>query len=251
VDGKHPSFTRGAFVIPGSRSSSPPIGLSLLLPGFADTPYLSTRIEPDLHHILLLPRRWPLYSQLNVAFRQAEANRLPTYFVITPDTCLWMQPDGSVLPARAEARDVAVTLGKLAACEVMPNDADLVAREQRLRQFIQQQGGRTIGCDPARGGCVPSAEEAEAYRGQGEEGLPRGLERCPECGEWRGACLDPRRPLDPLLLPVCCPCDNDNYCAWCGEPLFERRLQCNWYDEEDRGLHYVPGFHALDHVCWE
>ena len=31
--------------------------------------------------------------------------------------------------------------------------------------------------------------------------------------------------------------------------LFERRLQCNWYDEEEGALHYVPGFHALDHVC--
>jgi hypothetical protein len=33
--------------------------------------------------------------------------------------------------------------------------------------------------------------------------------------------------------------------------LFERRLQCNWFDEEERALHYVPGFHALDHVCGE
>jgi hypothetical protein len=236
-------------VIPRHGSDAPPIGLSLRLPGFPDAPYLATRIEPDLYHILLLPREWPLYSLLNVAFRQAEANRLPTYFLITPETCLWMQPDGSVLPGRAEPRDVAVTMGKLAACEVAPSDPDLVSREQRLRHFIHAQGDRTIGCDPARGGCTPSAEDLEAYQGPGEDGVPRGLERCPECGEWRGACLDPGRPLEPLLLPVCCPCDNDNQCAWCGEPLFERRLQCNWYDEVEGRLHYVPGFHALDHVC--
>ena len=73
--------------------------------------------------------------------------------------------------------------------------------------------------------------------------------RCPACGVWRGACLDPRGGASPLVLPVCCLCENHNECAGCGSLLFERRLQCNWYDEEEGALHYVPGFHALDHAC--
>ncbi len=236
-------------MIPSHRSDSPPVGLSLLLPAFDAAPYLATRIEPELFHILLLSREWPLYSQLNVAFRQAEANRLPTYFLLTPDSCLWLRTDGSVLPARAEPREVAVAVGKLVPCEVLPSDSGVAERAQRLREYACRQGQRTIWCDPARGGWSPSPEEAAALAGESEEGVPKGLERCPECGEWRGACLDPRGSAEPLVLPVCCLCENDNECAGCGSLLFERRLQCNWYDEEEGALHYVPGFHALDHVC--
>ena len=64
-------------MIASQRSHGPPVGLSLHLPAFDGTPYLATRIEPEFFHVLLLPSEWPLYSQLNVAFRQAEANRLP------------------------------------------------------------------------------------------------------------------------------------------------------------------------------
>lgn len=236
-------------MIASPRSDSPPVGLSLLLPGFDGTPYLATRIEPELFHILLLPREWPLYSQLNVAFRQAEANRLPTYFLLTPDSCLWLRTDGSVLPARAEPRELAVAVGRIQPCETLPPDQELGLRSGTLREYAGRQGQRTIWCDPARGGWPPSAEELEALTGEGEDGVPKGLERCPECGEWRGSCLDPRSAAEPLVLPVCCLCENDNECAWCGRFLFERRLQCNWFDEEERALHYVPGFHALDHVC--
>ena len=236
-------------MIASHRSDGPPVGLSLLLPDFGGTPYLATRIEPEFFHILLLPRGWPLYSQLNVAFRQAEANRLPTYFLLTPDSCLWLRTDGAVLPARAEPRELAVAVGKLEPCEALPDDPELEERRARLREHAGRQGHRTIWCDPARGGWAPTEEEAATLAGETGEGVPRGLERCPDCGEWRGTCLDPRASADPLVLPVCCQCENDTECAGCGNPLFERRLQCNWYDEEERALHYVPGFHALDHVC--
>jgi hypothetical protein len=236
-------------VIASQRSHGPPVGLSLHLPAFDGTPYLATRIEPEFFHVLLLPSEWPLYSQLNVAFRQAEANRLPTCFLLTPDSCLWLRTDGSVLPARAEPRDLAVAVGKLAPCEILPASAGMRERDASLRAHAARQGERTVWSDPQRGGWPPSEAEAETLAGEGEEGVPRGLERCPECGEWRGACLDPRAREAPLVLPVACPCDNDNECAACGALLFDRRLQSNWYDAEDRALHYVPGFHALDHVC--
>jgi hypothetical protein len=239
-------------MIPSPRSGSPPIGLSLLLPGFDGTPYLATRIEPDLYHLLLLPRDWPLYSQLNVAFRQAEANRLPTHFLITPDSCLWLQPSGAVVPARAEPREVAVTFGKIQPCEALPVEVELVERYGALREYVRDGGERTIGCDPHRGGWSPSPEEMESYAAEvGRDGAPPGLDRCEECGEWCGACLDPASTLDPLVLPVSCRCENENECARCGEPFFERRLQSNWYDEADGELRYVSGFHALEHACPE
>lgn len=235
-------------MIPSHRSATPPVGLSLLLPGFEGTPYLATRIEPELYHLLLLPREWPLYSQLNVAFRQAEANRLATHFLITPDSCLWLQPCGAVVPARAEPRDLAITFGKLEPCDVLPIDVELIERYGALKELVQGRGTRTVGCDPDQGGWTPSAEELDLYRGPPREGVPAGLERCEECGEWRGACLAPGR-IEPLVLPVSCCCENDNLCAGCNEPLFGRRLQSNWYDEVEGTLHYVPGFHALEHEC--
>jgi hypothetical protein len=238
-------------VFASHRSDGPPVGLSLLLPDFDGTPYLATRIEPEFFHILLLPREWPLYSQLNVAFRQAEANRLPTYFLLTPDSCLWLRTDGGVLPARAEPRELAIAVGSLQPCEALPADPESKERAARLRDHVARQGTRTIWCDPARGGWAPSAEEEAGLAGETRDGIPPGLERCPECGEWRGQCLDPRGGAELLVLPVCCRCENDNECGRCGELLFERRLQCNWYDEEEGALLYVPGFHALDHVCEE
>ena len=236
-------------MIPHRSATTPPIGLSLLLPGFDGAPYLATRLEPDLFHVILLPSRWPLYSQLNVAFRQAEANRLPTYFLMSQDSCLWLQPNGGVVPARAESRDVGVTFGKLAPCEPLAADAESRERSAALREFIRGQGDRMIGCDPNQGGWPPSDEEARELGGPTAGGVPPGLTRCEECGEWRGECLDPSRIAEPLVLPVACPCENDNRCARCLEPLFERALQCNRFDEEDGSLRYVPGIHALDHVC--
>lgn len=236
-------------MIPSHRSTTPPVGLSLLLPGFEGVPYLATRLEPDLFHLLLLPARWPLYSQLNVAFRQAEANRLPTYFLMSCDSCLWLQPNGGVVPARAEPRDVGITFGKLQPCEPLALDVESIDRTAALREFLRAQGDRMIGCDPNQGGWAPSEEEARVLGAPATGGVPPGLSRCEECGEWRGECLDPKRVADPLVLPVACPCENDNRCARCSEPLFERALQCNWYDEDDGSLRYVPGFHALDHVC--
>lgn len=238
-------------MIPSHRSATPPVGLSLLLPGFEGTPYLATRIEPDLYHLLLLPRDWPLYSQLNVAFRQAEANRLPTHFLLTPDSCLWLQSCGAVMPARAEPREVALTFGKLEPCDLLPTDVDLIERYGALKEYVRDRGSQTVGCDPDRGGWTPSPEELELYGGPARDGVPAGLERCEQCGEWCGVCLDPERSVEPLALPVTCLCENQNECARCGEPLFERRLQSNWYDEVDGELRYVPGFHALDHNCPE
>jgi len=236
-------------MIPSRRSATPPVGLSLLLPGFEGTPYLATRIEPELYHILLLPRDWPLYSQLNVAFRQAESNRLPTHFLMTPDSCLWLQPCGAVVPARAEPSEVAIAFGNLEPCDLLPIDIELIERYGALREFVSERGALTIGCDSNRGGWAPSAEELELYGADPRDGVPAGLERCEECGEWCGECLDPDRPLDPLVLPVSCVCENENECARCGEPFWERRLQSNWFDEEDRSLYYVPGLHALEHTC--
>jgi hypothetical protein len=86
--------------------------------------------------------------------------------------------------------------------------------------------------------------------GKQEDGVPRGLSRCPTCGDWIGRCLWP----DPLMwhhgpTRVSCRCEA-NLCDQCGEPIYEYRLGGNIYDE-NRGLLHVPGMVGAFHLCGE
>lgn len=85
--------------------------------------------------------------------------------------------------------------------------------------------------------------------GKQENGVPKGLTRCPVCGDWIGRCLWP----DPLLwhegpTHVSCRCEA-NLCAKCGKPIFEFRLGANVYDEEADEVSHVPGMVGASHHC--
>jgi hypothetical protein len=71
--------------------------------------------------------------------------------------------------------------------------AERQARQRRLDALVEahrRKGGYILG-DPTKGGREATADEVGRLAGAGPEGRPRGLERCPACGEWRGRCLDP------------------------------------------------------------
>jgi hypothetical protein len=85
--------------------------------------------------------------------------------------------------------------------------------------------------------------------GKQENGVPKGLTRCPVCGDWVGRCLWP----DPLMwhlgpTRVSCRCEA-NLCAKCGEPIYESRLGANVYDEEADEVSHVPGMVGAFHHC--
>jgi hypothetical protein len=50
-------------------------------------------------------------------------------------------------------------------------------------------------------------------------------------------------------MNVCCRCDNETRCAGCGEPLWERQINANYYDEPRGRVCHVPGFKEFDHEC--
>ena len=99
--------------------------------------------------------------------------------------------------------------------------------------------------DLTKGGWIPRGGEGR-LKGFQRNGVPRGLKRCPECQEWKGECFDTTMPL---VVRVHCTCENDNLCAACHRPLYERKLNANYYSESDRGIWHVPAFCAFDHRC--
>ena len=123
----------------------------------------------------------------------------------------------------------------------------LRALRGRLNVRIQRDGC-AFG-DLTKGGRAARADEVARLAGTGPEGVPRGLERCPTCREWRGTCLDPSPRFFGKVMTVYCRCANDNRCAACRQLLYERKLNANYYNPRDRQIWHVPGFCGLSHRC--
>jgi hypothetical protein len=82
-----------------------------------------------------------------------------------------------------------------------------------------------------------------------ENGVPKGLARCPVCGDWIGRCLWP----DPLKwykgpTRISCRCEA-NVCSKCGEPIYECRPGANIYDAATGRIQHVPLLLAWQHYC--
>ena len=92
-------------------------------------------------------------------------------------------------------------------------------------------------------------QEILKLAGQQSNGVPKGLTRCPVCGDWIGRCLW----QDPLLwhrgaTRVSCRCEA-NVCSKCSEPIYEYRLGANVYDEAAEEILHVPGMVGAFHQC--
>src|SRR5207249_7880146 len=121
---------------------------------------------------------------------------------------------------------------KLACVMAFPEDAEMHARKQKLNALetaISSRGGFLMG-DLTRGGRPATHEELRRLGGVQSGGVPVGVERCGGCGEWRGECLDTVPTPEPRIVTVHCVCENWNRCAWCGQPLYKRRLNANYLD---------------------
>jgi hypothetical protein len=51
------------------------------------------------------------------------------------------------------------------------------------------------------------------------------------------------------VMTVHCRCANDNRCAACGQPLYEHKLNANYYNPRDGQIWHVPAFCGLSHQC--
>ena len=132
-------------------------------------------------------------------------------------------------------------------CIVVADDEDLKARRVILEE-ARTKTGLVLG-DTTKGGRDATPEERKTLAGFQGNGVPKGLDLCPTCGEWRGTCIDPNPQFAGKVMKVHCTCENDNRCALCGELLYERKVNANFFDPQDHQIWHIPGFLVLKHVC--
>jgi len=212
-------------------------------------PYLATRVVPTLYHIILLPKG-ERDELIKIARAQMSFNKLESCLVLGPQKALYLYPDGSEIRSSVAPIGGVLVHDRLRHCKTFPEDRELRKRKELLERHIEslKQSGYLLG-DLTKGGRKPTAREARNLRGTQANGVPKGLVRCPRCGEWRGRCLDSIPDLGESIVQVSCLCQNDNRCAGCGAFLYERKLNGNYYNPKDGKVWHVPGFSGLGHFC--
>src|SRR5579875_2628464 len=241
---EHASMSTEVIDVFAVRQVSPEL---LVFGGF---PYLATRISPTLYHIILLPRSKSLELCQAAAGCQAYLNQLPTCLVLDHDLCYYYT--GSAAPTKSAHPPSGgfLVYGRLRAFREFPVTPELRARREALSSFGKQSGGFLFG-DLTKGGRAASEDELRRLAGKQKNGVPAGLVRCSQCGEWKGECLDPSPSFKNKVMSVHCTCDNNNLCAGCGRLLHARKLNANFFDEADGEIWHVPGFCAFGHRCGE
>ena len=176
-------------------------------PFFKGYPYLVIRIVNALFHINLLSSDQNDPEDLfRLAQAQADANKF--------DVCLVMDERSAVYFSSKHkphfSKDIPVATifikDRLRLSVDQPVGADLLRRGGELETFIQSTSTKTgflLG-DLTKGGRKATQEELIHLQGVQGNGLPKGLEICPVCGEYRGECLDPSPRMSGLVVRVSC-----------------------------------------------
>jgi hypothetical protein len=224
------------------------------LQAFTGFPYLVTKIDPAIYHLILLPEA-RIEELHRVASLQFHANRLPTCLVLGPHDGIYFQLDGSLTRSHNIPCGGTMLQRKLRPARDFSDRHEVQERQLALDEFLRAVGPPSDGTttivmgDVLKGGRVPTDAERRRLRGIRASGVPRGIERCTLCGEWRGECIDPNPLLQGIIVPVHCLCENDNRCAACGELLHARKLNSNYFNEADGHVWHVPGLSAFHHSC--
>lgn len=220
---------------------------------FEGFPYLIVHAALGINHIILLPRGLRDHSIQWIAHQQRNANRLPVSLVLSADRRIVYLPDGAHVLAFERLFPGFPVSGAIEACVRFRKGEELAARARALEEFIAEHpiAGFRFG-NPWKGGRDATLEEAQWLFGRDDDGVPRGLECCPACGDWKGECLDPsfqeQWGVD-IVVPVSCGCENWNRCARCHQTLESYRLNSNFYNPEDGRIWFVAGFCGLSHRC--
>lgn len=216
-------------------------------------PCLFLRLAGALSHVMVLPRAWSRAELLAFARAQIAANRLRGLLALSAEEAIGLSADGEEAMVAPPAC-VLLVVDRLRPVRDLPESLELGARRAALAAYMaaRRGGGYVLG-DLTKGARPATAEERRSLAGRQPGGAPRGLVRCPDCGEWRGECLDRNAAHGagdpPPVVRVHCTCENENRCAACGRPLHRYRLNSNFYDPRDRAIWHVPGFVAVDHRC--
>jgi len=217
---------------------------------FDGFPYLVTRVVPAMYHIIVLPDELDETELLGIARQQAGLNVLETCLVLSADAAIYIATSGQEYRGKAP-RGGEIIVDRLRPCRAFTQTAKLCARRLALARFIEQGPPRTgyMFGDLTKGGRTATFEETIMLAGTHANGVPRGLARCTNCGDWRGRCLDPSPDFAGQLMQVHCRCANDNRCGACEELLHTRKLNANQYNETDGHIWPTPGFSGLSHAC--
>ncbi len=226
---------------------------SALFPHPALYPYLETRVSPCFYHLMIIPS--VSHDQLiKIATVQQLLNDLSTCLVLDAKTALFI--DNGIGEQSMPPTGGCLCADKLIPCfnvdECIEKDPTFMPRVEALRVFIKsrEQKGFISG-DPTKGGRQATADEQKELEGPNleHEGVPNGLTLCPDCNEFRGACLEPGKTFEGQVITGHCRCENKNKCAGCLELLLSHKLNANSYNIKDGRLWHSPGFMAFRHVC--
>jgi hypothetical protein len=224
--------------------------MHLSLDYFNGFPYMLTDVEGGLLHIAILPADAELANLKEIVRWQVGANKLNSCLVLSPACCIHFDLTGREQVSGQIPRGGVNCSGRLYLCQQLTRSNEMLARAELLQSYVDQNGATDFVCaDLSKGGHRPTREEVLRLRGRQPSGVPVGLTMCDKCGEWRGQSLDPDPKFAGLVMNVVCRCENDSLCAACGQPLAERRINANYYDELSRRIVHVPGFKAFDHEC--
>ena len=237
-----------------ARVGAPASAEPHLPPVFDGYPYLVTRIgHSALRHLAVLPAEWPHERLLDLAVRQALANRLDTCLCMGPASAVYVSADSGTQEASFVPFGGPV-VDRLVLAEVLAETPDLASRRDALRRFAaaNQGSGYIVGDGLERGELADDAD-IERLSGVSAADIPNGLTRCSECRWLRGDYLALRGQgngdMRPRVIRVHCRCENHNRCAGCGRTLADWRLSAYYWDEVQRKVWYVAAYCALSHRC--
>ena len=221
---------------------------------FEGYPYLVTRIgHSALRHMAVLPADWPRGRLLDLARRQAEANRLETCLCLGPSDAVFFTADGEAAEAVVIPTGIPV-VDRLALVEPIPQTEEVAARRVCLRAYAARltPGGYQVG-DGLEGGRPAAPADIDRLSRHEADGVPTGLTRCVTCrwfsGDYLALSGEGDGDLTPRVIRVHCSCENHNRCAGCGQTLADWRLSAYHYDEANGLVRYVAAYSAFSHCC--
>ncbi len=92
---------------------------------FEGFPYIVARIVPSMYHLILLPDDVSTEDLVEIAQRQARANRLQTCLAVAADSALYIEPDGGQQWSATPPTGGVIITGRLRACRMFPETQPL------------------------------------------------------------------------------------------------------------------------------
>jgi hypothetical protein len=213
-----------------------------------------TRIgHSALRHLAVLPATWSRERLVELARRQAAANRLDTCLALGPGDAVYVSADGREWATTYVPTGLPV-VDRLRLATDLPRTAPMAARRTALRAYADAvKGPGYIVGDGLEGGRPATHEDLSRLTGVAGGDPHPGLARCARCHDLAGDYLattgqgngDPT----PRVIRVHCRCENHNRCARCGEPLADRRLSAYHFIESTGTVCYVAAYSAFSHRC--